>query len=219
MKESHRHRLAEFRDAVSKYFAPVAAYLGLNKAVERLLFPDIEINFGEASKLLAITYELESGPPWVHVVVSTAGGHERHFGLHALVECRLHATEIFSEIARMADLQAQVRALADLSREHAGALINREITNVREIYLLQRRALRKREQFESERLEMASSDVACYKPTLVQLFQAATSRDLRSVVAYHAVLDYGYTAGEVASFLGVRETSVQEMIDRHDTLN
>lgn len=200
----------QFRSAVSEYFAPVAEDFALGAPVERTIYPEMYIEFRGDSTRLGVGYGLES-QPWVYVVITTAGGHERRFGLHTIVEHRAGTRRSFDELANVSDLEARVRALSDLTRQHVGSLLTERTANLRQLYLLSQKALREREQ------EMGLDPTLAPKPTLPQLFQACDPA-VRAVCAYHAVVDYSYSTDEVAAFLTVRRDDVQRMIDHHDTL-
>jgi hypothetical protein len=62
---------SDFRSAVSKYFAPVAADFGLGTGVGKTIYPEMYVDFHGSGRGLGIGYELESGA-WAYVVVTTA---------------------------------------------------------------------------------------------------------------------------------------------------
>lgn len=202
---------SEFRAAVSKSFTPVAAALGLGAGVERVLYPDIYIEYPGASTRLCAAFELESSP-WVYVTVTTVAGRQRSFGLHTIVEQRTGTRHAYDELAKVTGLETQVRVLSELTLEHAAGLLKGEPANLRELYLLSHKRHKER-----ERADDPSYPGADEWFTLSHFFERATSADL-PVYAYHAVLDYDCRVDEVAAFLGVPPDEVQSMLDQHDTV-
>lgn len=201
---------ARFRSVVAEHFAPLAAEFALGAGEEKTIHPETYIEFHGGSARLGVGYEMESRP-WVYVVITTAGGHERHFGLHSIVEQREGTQRSFDELENVLDLEAYTRGLADLTRRHAGSLLTERTANLRQLYLLSEKALREREQ------ETGFPPTLDVRPTLPQLFEACEPAD-RAVCAYHAIVDYQYSTEDVAAFLTVRGEDVQRMVDQHDTI-
>jgi hypothetical protein len=202
---------AQFRSAVSEQFTPVAEHFALRTRKERKIYPEMYIDFRGPKATITVAHELGS-EPWVYVTVRTAGGHERQFGLHTVVEAQKGSETSLHERSKLNDLDAQVSLLADLTRKHAGSLLKERTANLRELYLLSQKALHER-----ERAELGLDRTLSPRPTLPELFQACRP-SVHVVCAYHAVVDYNYSTDEVAAFLKIENKDAQRMITQHDTL-
>lgn len=202
---------ADFRSAVTRHFTPVAEHFALRTVAERTIYPEMYMEFRGPTAKITVAHELESGT-WVSVTVTTAGGHERGFGLHAIVEAQTRSANSFSELTKLDDLDAKVRVLADLTREHAGSLLKERTVDLRKLHFLSQRALRER-----ERTEMGYDRALEPRPALAELFQACEA-SRHAICSYAAVVDYSYSTEDVAAFLKVGESDVQRMITQHDII-
>lgn len=202
---------ADFRRAVAKYFTPVAGHFSLRTVAERQVSHDMFIEYRGPAAKLTVAHEVGSGS-WVYVTVTTAGGHERQFGLHTIVVAQTGSTDSFQELNKLHDPDAQVRALADLTLKHAGALLEERTANLRELHQLREKAVRER-----ERTELGYDRTRDPRPALAELLQACEPAH-RVVCAYAAVVDYSYSPEDVAAFLKIAPGDVQRMIAQHDTL-
>lgn len=198
-----------FRVAVPEHFRPVAAQFELRSVTERQIGREIYIEYRGPAGKLTIAHEVGAGT-WVYVTITAASGHERQFGLHTIVEEQTRSACAFSELSKLGDRDAKIRALANLTREHAEGLLSERTASLRELYLLKRRERTARE------LTMTGSDLPL-TPTLADLFQACKTGN-HVICAYAAVVDHDYSIEDVAAFLKDSPDNIQRMITEHDRI-
>lgn len=210
---------AEFREAVTRHFAPLAAEFGLTHATERVYGFEIHAEFSSASSRLVIAHEIGSGP-WVYVGIST-GGNEHQFGLHTLVEdVEGTSASLLDDVAALASLDAQLGELAKLTGRYAASLLKGDAGRVPTLRVLRASAERARNrQFIGTATGAAPLD---HRPTLQELFRQADDAefpaDVRLASVHSAVWDHEYSPEEVGRFLKLATHDIQRIVDALDNV-
>jgi len=116
---------SDFRTAVICHFGPVAADFGLGHASERVLDPEICMEFSGDARRLIVWFE-RGGGPWVVVCMSDRG-REHEFGLHTLEEDVEGSFNSTHAVSALRTVDEQVRVLADLTRRYAARLLTGDL--------------------------------------------------------------------------------------------
>lgn len=209
---------SEFRDAVARYFTPLARDLSLGSAVERLFDFEIHVDFSSSSSRLAVAFEL-GGVPWVSVAIVT-GGREHRFGLHTLVEDGAGTFAAVRMIETLPSIDEQVSALAGLTRRYAANFLKGDDSRLPSLRLLRAKVHRERN------LELTGTATGGppldHRPTLSELFLEADGAefpaDARLACVHAAVWDHEYSIDAVARFLGVDAAQIQRVVNALDNL-
>ena len=200
---------AGFRSAVDKSFAPVAAQFGLGERSEKAFPAELYLEFRGERGSITVSQELGSSP-WCAVSVVAKSGLPREFGLHTIVEEQTGSREVFDRATTVQGVDAEVRALAALTRRHAGSLLTQRTANLRKLQELQTKRLH-----ESER--EAGLPPAKGELTLPMIFRGSLP-ERRAAYVYFAVVDQNHSVDEVAAFLRIPKSEVEQMIRDHDTI-
>jgi hypothetical protein len=210
---------SDFRAAVARHYTPVAADFGLGQPAERVLYPEIYIEFAARARQLVVSLELGSGP-WVEVRVSSLRRRDDGFGLHTLEEDVEGACDSTEAVSRLPTVDAQVSALADLTRRYAANLLKGDFDRVP--VLRQLRAKEHRTRNLRMTGTMSGAAPVDHPPTLPELFANAGGTefpaDARLFAVYQAAWDHGYSVPEIAAFLHIAPLEIQRVLDALDNV-
>jgi len=180
---------------------------------------EIHLEFSSASSRVDIALETGGGAPWVCVGIFTEG-REHHFGLHTLVEDADGTFEPVRQVETLPSTDAQVCALASMTRRYAANLLKGDHSRLSPLRVLRAKAFRERNRNEAG--TPTGAPPLDHRPTLPELFgeadEAEFPADVRLACVRSAVWDHGYSADEVATFLNLAPDEIQRIVDALDNV-